>query len=88
MSQSADVGISHLTKTADSIAFNELTTCDHVVNSKANFSYLDISFISEIARQEVFHLQCIFKHSERVFAFGSVRSLMVGLWVRGSDMID
>lgn len=87
MSQSADVGISHLMKTADSFAFNELTTCDHVVNSKANFSCLGMSFISEIARQ-VFHLQCIFKRSKKIFAFGSVRSLMVGLRVRDSDMID
>ena len=89
MSQSADVGNSHLMKTADSFAFNELTICDHVFNSKANFSCLGMIFISEIARQ-VFHLQCIvFKRSKRVFAFGSARSLVVGgVQVRDSDMID
>ena len=89
MSQSADVGISHLMKTTDSFVFNEWTICDHKDNSKANFYCLGMSFISEIARQ-VFHLQCIvFKRSKRVFAFGSARSLVVGgVQVRDSDMID
>ena len=75
VSQSRDVGTSHLMKTADSFAFNELTVCDHVVNSKANFSCLGMSFISEIARQ-VNHLQYIFKRSIRIFAFGFERSLV------------